>query len=128
MVAVLEPRPPNTQVLWGYSLYFPPIAASESMTCSVRYVLDPAVTNQQVPVSWETRTFAETDPNPDNDLVELVFNVGGVGPPQSATPVPGLNIVGIGLLMLGVLGFGYTAGCGRRRRSQGAMVDPRPLD
>lgn len=100
---VLDPRPPNTQVLWAYAIHFPPIPANETVTCSLRYLLDPVVTNQQVSVDWTALVFTETDPNPDNDVVDLNFNVGGVVPPQPARPVPGLSIAGIGLLVLGVL-------------------------
>lgn len=112
-VAVIDPRPPNFDVFWGYAVGFQPILVNESVTCSIRYELNPSIVNQQVTMSWRVRTSFETDPNPNNNIAELVFNVGD-GAVSPARPVPSLSMIGLGLLVLAFLGFSSKAGNRRR--------------
>ena len=111
IATVIDPMP-GGRPQWAYGLFFEPVLADHSASCSVRYQLDPTVTGQQVPIAWRVRTFTETDLNPDNDSVELVFNVGGVEPP-AARAVPALHPLGIVLLLLTSLGVGTRALRGR---------------
>lgn len=93
---------------WVYGLDFPPILAGESITCAIRYSLDEDIAKLDIPITWRVRTFTEADPNPDNDIVEVIFNVAGGGP-QTATPVPGLRLAAIGILWLAMLMLGAAA-------------------
>ena len=120
MFAVVVDPMPGGRPQWAHALYFEPILAGESTTCSLRYQVDENVADQEVPITWRVRTFTETDPNPDNDTVEIVFNVAGQVP-QPATPVPVLKPVGFGVLLLTVLVMGTAA---NRRRAQGGGAVP----
>lgn len=106
-VAVVDPMPGGVPQ-WGYGLDFPPILVGESVSCSLRYKLDEDVADRAIPILWSVATFTETDPNPDNDIVEVIFNVAGSGP-QPATPVPGLRLTALGILWLAMLMLGAAA-------------------
>lgn len=112
LIATVIDPPPGGRPQWSYGLYFRPIAAGNSASCDVLYSLDPILSQQQIPITWRIRTFTETDPNPANDSVALVFNVGGASPPQ---PVPMLRTVGLVALLLAMLGMASRLRIPRRR-------------
>lgn len=112
LIATVIDPPPGMRPQWSYGLSFPPTRSGESTTCQVRFTLDPRVSGQQVPITWRVRTFSEIDPNPANDSVSLIFNVGGVPTPQQ---VPILHPVGLFVLLLVMLGVaGWLHGPRRR--------------
>jgi hypothetical protein len=81
---ILEP-PPGGQVGLAYLLFPGVVVPGESVSCSMAYALDPVSPSKIRQVAWEVRSFASTDPNPDNNSVSLVFNV---GQPELPMPVP----------------------------------------
>lgn len=106
-VAVVDPVPGGVPQ-WGYGLDFPPILVGESVSCSLRYKLDEDVADRAIPIVWSVATFTETDPNPDNNSVEVIFNVAG-GEPQTTVPVPGLQLFALSILLLTTLMLGAAA-------------------
>lgn len=111
-VTVVDPMPGGVPQ-WAYGLDFPPILVGESVSCSLRYKLDEVVADRAIPILWSVATFTETDPNPGNDSMEVVFNVAGSGL-QTPTPVPGLRVAALGILWLAMLMLGV-AGAFRTR-------------
>lgn len=79
---------------------FPAIAAQSTATCDVRYSVHPLTEPQQIPITWTVQLSAGDDPNPVNDVVNLIFNIAGPAPPS--VPVPAVSSMAL-LQLLGAL-------------------------